>query len=131
MMFDVNEELLLLVACICTVSIKVMKAFGETIRKTREDRHLKMRVVAEQLHIDPSLLSRIERGVKRPTRRQVIMLATILDTDQQDLLIEFISERILQVIEDEPLALSALRIAEEKIRMSREKPGRDKLESNE
>jgi transcriptional regulator with XRE-family HTH domain len=107
-----------------------MKSFGETIRKTREQRNLAMRVVAELLHIDPSLLSRIERDVKRPTRRQVVMLAAILDTDEKDLMVDFLSDKIIRVINTEPLALSAIRVAEEKIRFAREQADRERSDSD-
>ncbi len=89
-----------------------------------------MRVVAELLHIDPSLLSRIERDVKRPTRRQVVMLAAILDTDEKDLMVDFLSDKIIRVINTEPLALSAIRVAEEKIRFAREQADRERSDSD-
>lgn len=93
-----------------------MNSFGENIRRLREQRKLVMRQVAEQLQIDPSLLSRIERGMKRPTRRQVVMLASLFGSNERDLLVDFISDKIVKQIENEPYALMAIRAAEEKIR---------------
>lgn len=106
--------------------MKVMLTFGETIRKAREERNLVMRMVAEQLHIDPSLLSRIERGVKRPTRRQVILLAAILDKEERDLLIEYFSDRVVRLVVDERMALAILRTAEEKIKVIREEERKER-----
>ncbi|MDQ2655883.1 MAG: helix-turn-helix domain-containing protein, partial [Bacteroidota bacterium] len=65
--------------------------------------------------VDPSLLSRIERGEKWPTREQVLALARILRTDRDELLAVYLSDRVLYELEGEKVALRAIRIAEERI----------------
>lgn len=96
-----------------------MKSLGETIRSLREARGLLIREVAAGLGIDPSLLSRIERGVKRPTRSQVVTLARILDVDEHELLVAYLSDKVVYELEGEELALRAMRVAEKRLTYSR------------
>jgi transcriptional regulator with XRE-family HTH domain len=92
-----------------------MKFFGEHLRYVRTSRNLLLREVAADLKIDPSLLSRIERGIKRPTREQVIQLGSILKTNVNELLVHYLSDRVVYELKDETLALQAMRFAEKKI----------------
>ncbi|MFO7259072.1 MAG: helix-turn-helix transcriptional regulator [Bacteroidota bacterium] len=96
-----------------------MKSLGETIRSLREARGLLIREVAAGLGIDPSLLSRIERGVKRPTRSQVVTLARILDVDEHELLVAYLSDKVVYELEGEELALRAMKVAEKRLTYSR------------
>ncbi len=95
-----------------------MNSLGEHIRVLRISAGLLLREVAAKLAMDPSLLSRIERGEKRPTRKQVIALARILDTDRDELLAIYLSDRVVYELEGEKVALRAIRIAEERIAYS-------------
>lgn len=81
----------------------------------RTSRKLLLREVAAGLQIDPSLLSRIERGDKRPTREQVLQLASILKTNESDLLVHYLSDRVVYELRDERLAMKAIEVAEKKI----------------
>jgi transcriptional regulator with XRE-family HTH domain len=99
-----------------------MKSFGETIRTKREAMGLLLRQVAAQLEIDPSFLSRIETGNKRPTREQVVQLATVLNENTNALLIQYLSERVVyELKEDEDLAIDAIMVAEKRIRYGSKK----------
>lgn len=92
-----------------------MRPFGEYLRQIRTTRGLLLREVAASLQVDPSLLSRIERGDKRVTREQVIKLAVILKEDENKLLIHYLSDRVVYELKDEKLALKAIEAAERKI----------------
>lgn len=92
-----------------------MKSLGEYIRFGRISKKLLLRQVAAELQIDPSLLSRIEAGVKRPTREQVIKLAAILGINKEELLVHYLSDRVVYELKDEKLALKAMKAAEKKI----------------
>lgn len=92
-----------------------MKSFGEFIREARTSRRLLLREVAASLQIDPSLLSRIERGDKRPTRGQVIQLASILKANENELLVHYLSDRVVYELKGEKLAMKAMVAAEKKI----------------
>ena len=92
-----------------------MKLLGEQIRDCRAASGLLLREVAAALNIDPSLLSRIERGEKHPTREQVIHLAKILKVNENDLLINYLSDKVVYELQGEDLALKAMQVAEKKI----------------
>lgn len=100
-----------------------MKPFGEYLRTLRVARGLLLREVAAQLEIDPSLLSRIETNRKRPSRPQVVRLASILKTDEQDLLVHYLSERVAYELKDEKQAFKIMRAAEKKITYMRKRKG--------
>jgi Fic family protein/DNA-binding XRE family transcriptional regulator len=91
------------------------------IKKAREEKGLLMRDVAQKLNIDAALISKWEKGTRKPTRDQVIKLASLLGLDTEKLLIEWMSEVILYEIGYDDLALKAMKIAEEKVRYGLEK----------
>lgn len=92
-----------------------MDSLGKHIRELRTSKGLLLREVAADLEIDPSLLSRIERGEKRPTREQVVQVADILRADKDSLVAVYLSEKLIYELRGERLALRAIQIAEEKI----------------
>ncbi len=92
-----------------------METFGNIIRKLREEKKLPLREVAVFLHIDQAILSKVERGKRRLTKQQVIKLATFYKVIQEDLLVAWLSDKLVYEVEDEALALKALQMAEEKV----------------
>ncbi len=54
------------------------KAFGEQLRKLREERHLSQRELAEGISIETAQISRYERGVVLPNAESLLALATFL-----------------------------------------------------
>ena len=65
--------------------INAYKSTGQIIRELREGKELLVRQVAALLEIDPSLLSKIERGDKRATRDQISLLSSILEVNENEL----------------------------------------------
>lgn len=92
-----------------------MDSLGNTLRRLRENKELPLRTVAAYLDIDQAILSKIERGQRKPTREQVIKLAEYFKVKESDLLVAWLSERVVYEVEDEEVALKALQVAEEKI----------------
>lgn len=93
-----------------------MDSFGDTIRKLREHKELPLRTVAAYLDIDQAILSKIERGQRKPTREQVIKLAEYFKVKETDLLVAWLSDKLVYEVEDEDVALKALQVAEEKVK---------------
>ncbi|MEJ0055969.1 MAG: helix-turn-helix transcriptional regulator [Bacteroidota bacterium] len=93
-----------------------MESFGALIKKLRSEKGLLLREVSASLEIDPSLLSRIESNTKRATREHVIRLAAILGADENELLISYLSDRIVYQLQGEELAMKAMVVAEKKMR---------------
>ena len=93
-----------------------MNSLGDTIRKLREDKELPLRTVAAFLNIDQAILSKVERGQRKPTREQVVKLAEYFKVKENDLLVAWLSDKLVYELEDEEVALKALQVAEEKVR---------------
>ena len=98
------------------MSIEVMSTgtIGEKLRHIREEKELPLRKVAALLDIDVAILSKMERGERRITKEVVLKLADIYDYNADDLLVSFLSDKILYEIQDEDLGIEALKVAEER-----------------
>jgi transcriptional regulator with XRE-family HTH domain len=92
-----------------------MKSFGEIIKKAREDKNYILRHVGAELDIDQAIISKFERGERKPTKEQVIKFATFFGINQNELLIAWLSDKVVYDLENESLAEEALKVAEEKI----------------
>ena len=101
-----------------------MESLGDIIRKLREEKELPLRIVAAYLDIDQAILSRIERGQRKPSREQVVKLATYFKVNENDLLIAWLSDKLVYELADEQIALKALQVAEEKIKYLKLKKGK-------
>ncbi len=93
-----------------------MKNFGETIRQLREQKGLLLRQLAAALEVDTALVSKLERGERKAQREQVSKLATILQVPEEPLLVVWLSDKVLDALGEEPLALKVLRITEKRIK---------------
>ena len=92
-----------------------MDNLGNIIRKLREDKKLPLRTVAAFLDMDQAILSKIERGQRNISRAQVVKLAGYYEAKEQDLLIAWLSDKLVYEVEDEEHAIKALQVAEEKV----------------
>ena len=93
-----------------------MKTVGQIIRAKRESLGLLLRQVASYLDIDQAILSKIERSERKPTKDNIIKLAEILKLDKEDLLVQFISDRIAYEIAEEDCASKVSKVAEQKVK---------------
>lgn len=89
---------------------------GDKLRKLREENGLPLRKVAALIDIDVAILSKMERGERRLTKEIVQKLAKVYKHDTEELLVLYLSERVVYEIGDEDLALKALYVAEEQIK---------------
>lgn len=92
------------------------ETIGEKLRHLREEKELPLRKVAALLDIDVAILSKMERGERRITKEVVLKLADIYNYDANDLLVSFLSDKILYEIQDEDLGIEALKVAEERVK---------------
>jgi predicted nucleotidyltransferase len=92
-----------------------MDSLGNTIRKLREDNGLPLRTVAAYLDIDQAILSKMERGIRKPSREQVVKLAEYFKVKETDLLVAWLSDKVVYEVEDEEIALQALQMAEDRV----------------
>lgn len=92
-----------------------MQSLSEKIRALRENKKIPLRTVAAYLDIDQAILSKIERGLRKATREQVVKLADFFNIAENELLVLWLADRLVHELTDEELALQALKIAEEKV----------------
>lgn len=89
-----------------------MGKFGEKIRELREERAQPLRTVAAFLDIDQAILSKIERGLRKANREQVVKLADFFGLAENELLVPWLSDKLVYEVADEDIALQALQVAE-------------------
>lgn len=89
--------------------------FGEQLRRLRETASMTLREVAENIEIDPSLLAKIERNQRQPTKHLIKNIASFFEVSEKELLEEFLSDQIAYKILDEEADLNILKVAEEKV----------------
>jgi transcriptional regulator with XRE-family HTH domain len=94
---------------------KIHKNFGEHLRTVRETAGLTLREVASTINVDASLLAKIERNQRPPTRQLIKNLALFFKINEKELLTEFLSDQIAYKILDEEDDLNILKVAEEKL----------------
>ncbi|MEL0457617.1 helix-turn-helix transcriptional regulator [Flavobacteriaceae bacterium SZ-1-7] len=98
-----------------------MNSFGLKIREIREEKGEPLRVVAFHLGIDQAILSKIENGKRKATRNQVEKIAEYFNTSLKELIVEWLSDKIIYDIEDDEYGLDALKVAEQKVNYLRQK----------
>jgi transcriptional regulator with XRE-family HTH domain len=94
---------------------KKITSFGEYIRQLRESAELPLRKVAAQLDIDPSLLGKIERNERQPTKEVIDGIAKVFNQDAKYLHMEYLSDQIAYKILDEEANIDILKVAEKKV----------------
>ncbi|MCX6251953.1 MAG: nucleotidyltransferase domain-containing protein [Bacteroidetes bacterium] len=92
-----------------------MDNLGNLIRKLRKEKELPLRTVAAYLDIDQAILSKIERGQRKAKREHILKLARYFKVAENDLLIAWLSDKLVYEVADENIALKALQVAEEKV----------------
>jgi len=93
-----------------------MSNLSEILKSAREEKKIILRKVASELDIDQSLISKFEKGERKPTKEQLIKLADFYNLPKQDLLIDWFSDKIIYELKDVDYANDILIVAEEKIK---------------
>lgn len=110
---------MLLLTEVVKIKLFKMDSLGGTIRKLRESKELPLRTVSAFLDIDQAILSKIERGQRKATREQVVKLAEYFKVKENDLLVAWLSDKLVYEVAEEQVALKALQVAEEKIKYNK------------
>ena len=92
------------------------KTIGTILRELRETKGLLLREVGAELALDPTILSKIERNERMPTREQVKALSNFYKEQKSEVIIAWLSDKLVYEIQDEELGLDAIKVAEEKIK---------------
>ena len=90
--------------------------FIERIKQIREECKLPQRKLAEALDIDSATYCKLEKGERRVKREQVIIIAELLQADQNELLTLLLADQLTAVVAEETgLSNKALDIAKQNI----------------
>lgn len=92
------------------------ESFGEHIRRLREENGLPLRKVAAVLDLDPSTLSKIERGERSANKEMISVLAELFKVDKEILGLILLSDKVAYDLLQEKNPNKILKVAEEKIK---------------
>jgi len=92
-----------------------MTTFGECIRKLREEQNLSLRELSSELHVDSSLIGKIERNERQPTKGFIKQVADYFKIDEKQLINEVFSDFIANKIIYENVDIEVLKAAEKKV----------------
>ena len=88
------------------------------LKNARERKKLKTREVAQIIGIDQALISKFESGSRKPTKDQIIKLASLLEIDLETIMIAWLKEKILYEIGNDDFALKAMNLVREETESS-------------
>lgn len=95
--------------------------FGEHIKKQREKQGLPIRKVAAFVDIDPSTLSKIERGERSASKELIPQIAKLFKEDEETLNMILLSDKIAYDLMDEANPGTILQIVLKKIKILKNK----------
>ncbi len=94
---------------------KSIATIGEQLRALREKANLSLREVASNINMDTSLLGKIERNERQPTKDKVKQIAKFFKVNEKQLIKEMLSDQIAYKIIEEDADLDTLKVAEDKV----------------
>lgn len=93
-----------------------MESFSQIIRQERGKKGLYLRQVAAGTDIDQAIISKFEKGERKPTREQVLRIAKFYGIKQDKLLIAWLSDKVVYDLQNEKISGEVLKVAEKKIK---------------
>lgn len=97
--------------------MQLEETFGETIKKLREEKKLPLREVAKALEIDTSMLGKIEKNSRKPTKLFIEKISKFFNVSDKDLTIAFLSDEVAyQLLGEKDYASEIFKVAEEKVK---------------
>lgn len=92
---------------------------GELLRQLRLAKGLLLRELSVKTQLDTTLLSKIEHGDRLPTKDQIRLFIKVYRAAKEKIMLSWLSDRIVQEVGREKLAIEAISVAESKIRYGR------------
>lgn len=97
--------------------MKTEKTFGDTVKTLREQKNLTLREVSEFLKIDTSMLGKIEKNKRKPTKQLIEKFSELFNVKEKYLTISFLSDNVAyKIMDEEDYALEVLKVAEKKVK---------------
>jgi transcriptional regulator with XRE-family HTH domain len=88
--------------------------FGMYIHSLRKEKKYSLKIVADKLGIDISMLSKIENGERKIQSHMLNGLSELFDLDYKEMQIRLLNQRIEHEFGDEPFFLEAITILKQK-----------------
>ena len=88
---------------------------GARIKKLREEKGIVQRQVASRLEVDSAYVSKMENDDKPVSRSYIQKLSELFDTTTEELETLWLSDKIMEIIKNEPLGLESLSLTEKRL----------------
>lgn len=98
-----------------SITNNIISSFGEQLRLLREEKKLSLREVSNKIGVDSSLLGKIERNERQPTKEQIKLVAKFFKYDEHKLFREYLSDQLAYKIIEADVDIDILKVAEEKV----------------
>jgi Fic family protein/DNA-binding XRE family transcriptional regulator len=85
------------------------------LKSSRELKQYKTKELAQLTGIDQALISKFESGNRIPTKAQIVKIAEVLDIPLEEILPQWVKEKVLAEVQYEPYAVKGLQLAQEAI----------------
>ena len=92
-----------------------MESIGLFLKSFREENNISLQEVSNMSSIDLTILSRIENEKRLPTREQLISLSKIYNCNENDMIKFWLSDKIINEVQNEEFGIDALLVAEERL----------------
>lgn len=90
---------------------RTLNNLGLKIRESREKQSLLLRQVAAYLEVDTALISKAERGERNLNREQVLKLALLFKTSEEELVSLWLCDKIISTVGDDEYAVLGIKKA--------------------
>lgn len=94
-----------------------MNQFSKYIRILRKQQNIPQREVAAYLKTDTAFISKLEKGERRASREQVLLIAKLFKVTKEELLSLWLGDKVYNVLKDEDVAMEAMQVAENNLKI--------------
>lgn len=96
-------------------------AFGKHIKGLRESKGLFLREVGAALELDSAFISKVENEERPLPRKHIEKLAEFLNTPIDGLLVLWLSDKIIELLQNEPVAEQVLKMSQKRLKKEENK----------
>lgn len=96
-------------------------AFGKRIKELRENRGLFLREVGAALELDNAFISKVENEERLLPRKHLENLAEFMNVPLDKLLVLWLSDKMIELLQNEPLAEQALKMTQKRLKQREKK----------
>lgn len=91
-------------------------AFGKRIKELRENKGLFLREIGAALELDNAFISKVENEERLLPRKHLEKLAEFLNVPLEELLVLWLSDKMIELLQSEPLAEQALKMTQKRLK---------------